>query len=97
MLAMGRPMGTTPLSSSRQRQYVTSTAASVGPYRLCSPTPGSRSRKRVCVSRGSASPLHTTRVSPVHPAASGSSRNTLSIDGTKCAVVIRSSRTIRAR
>src|SRR6185437_8208062 len=66
---------------------VTSTAASVGPYRLCSSTPGRRSWKRSTRDAGSASPLHTTHVRPEHRADSSCARNASSIDGTKCAFV----------
>ena len=42
VLAIGRPIGTRPPARRRgwQAQAVTSTAASVGPYRLCSSRPG---------------------------------------------------------
>ena len=51
-------------------------AASVGPYRLCS-SALSRSRKRACRSRDSASPLQMTRRSDSHALACGSCRKYL--------------------
>ncbi len=62
MFAMGRPIGTMRLGSpATQDQNVTSTDASVGPYRLCSSTPGSRVKNRSCKAYGNASPLQITR------------------------------------
>ena len=77
-----------PSSASAASSAVTSTAASVGPYRLCSSAPRQRARRTAAAARGgSASPLQTTRRSaaaaPRPPAAS---RNACSIDGTKCSV-----------
>ncbi len=85
----GRPIGTATAPGST-RTEVTSTDASVGPYRLCS-SAGSTAWNREARSAGSASPLHITRHSPMHSAAPGSSRNARSIEGTKCTVVTRSS------
>ena len=72
-----------------QRQKVTSTDASVGPYRLCSSTLGSRSPKRATSSGGSASPLLITRFSSgaAPLSTSGCARNTARSDGTKWTVV----------
>ncbi|GAA3089162.1 hypothetical protein GCM10020001_000120 [Nonomuraea salmonea] len=70
---------------------MTSTDASVGPYRLCSSAPPSTSKKRSCNGCGSASPEHTTQRSPSQAAAEGCRRNTSSIDGTKCATLTRAS------
>ncbi len=97
VLAIGTPIGTPPSgSSSRQVQCVTSTDASVGPYRLCT-SARLRSRNRRTTAEVSASPLHTTRRSAVHPETPGSSAKTASIDGTKCAVVTRCSAITPAR
>ncbi len=93
----GRPIGTGPSPvSSAHGQYVTSTAASVGPYRLCSGTSDTE-RKRARSSAERASPLQNTRRSPLSEAADGSRRNTSSIDGTKCRVVTPARRTVSAR
>jgi hypothetical protein len=78
-------------------QWVTSTAASVGPYRLCSSTPGSASAKRRTSSGVSASPLHTTRRSPAHRSGSPASSQARSMEGTKCSVVIPSPSTSAVR
>ncbi len=79
----GRPIGTDGAADpGSHRQEVTSTDASVGPYRLCSST-SSTEWKRCASSAGSASPLQMTRRSPVHERASGSCRNARSMDGTK--------------
>ncbi len=91
MFATGFPIGTSPRGPSRShRHHVTSTAASVGPYKLSSRAPGSRPRHRCASSYGSASPLQITCRTVPHPSTPGSARNTCSIDGTKCSTVIRS-------
>ena len=88
VFAIGLPMGTNARSLAGSHAHqVTSTAASVGPYRLWSPA-GSRSKNRSWSALGSASPLQMTLVRPVQSAARGSSRNSCSIDGTKWIVVI---------
>ena len=90
----GKPMGTGSLRSSRlAAQWLTSTAASVGPYRLCS-AESMRAWKRSRIWAGRASPLQNTACirSPSLP---GSSRKAASIDGTKCTTSTRSRR-IRA-
>lgn len=96
MFQIGLPIGTGPRSSRRQSQWVTSTAASVGPYKLCSGT-SSTSRNRFLSSSGSASPLHTTRRRDRHRPTVGSCAKTASIDGTKCTVVTDSRRISPAR
>jgi hypothetical protein len=94
----GRPIGTGPVPPVAHRWYVTSTAASVGPYRLCSGTKSPRTRPNArTVSRGRASPLQKTCRSPVQADAAGSARNTWSIDGTKWQTVTACSRMVRAR
>ena len=101
MFHTGRPIGTEVASgSATHSQYVTSTDASVGPYKLCSPAfpaePSVR-RNRSASAAGSASPLQITRRRPVHPPTLGSARNAASMDGTKCTVVTRSARISSAR
>lgn len=75
---------------------MTSTAASVGPYRFSSRAEEVR-KNRSRSSADNASPLHTTSSRLGQSAEDGSSRNTSSIDGTKCATVIRSARIRSAR
>src|SRR5687768_10747730 len=81
----GRPIGTTSAPPSRgQVQQLTSTAASVGPYRLVSTTgPENRSWKRRTSAGGSASPLQTTWRSDAQRPASTASTNGCSMEGTK--------------
>ena len=68
VLAIGLPMGTKGSSlAGSQAQAVTSTAASVGPYRLCS-SASSRAKKRSWSALGRASPLQMTRRRLVHVA-----------------------------
>jgi hypothetical protein len=86
VFATGLPMGTVG-SPGRQAWCVTSTPASVGPYRSSSSTPGSRSKKRSRTSVSSASPLHTTRRTLPQRRVSPASRNAWSMEGTKCSVV----------
>ncbi len=96
MFHTGRPIGTGP-GPSWHAQAVTSTDASVGPYRLCSAGPRIRNA-RAARSAGSTSPLHSTRRSPAAvPAASGAARKARSIDGTKWTVVTAWSRMTEAR
>ncbi len=71
-------------SPGSQGCQVTSTAASVGPYRLCSSVCGRRSWQRAASSAPSASPEQMTRRSAGR---AGSSRKSSSMDGTKCMVV----------
>ncbi len=71
-------------------------AASVGPYRLCSSHQGSRVVKSTAPASGSSSPEQITRRSAVAASTPSSARKTVSIDGTKWAVVTRSS-TSRSR
>ena len=98
VFATGRPMGTSPGgASARHAQAVTSTAASVGPYRLCSSTSGSTAKKRSWRSRASASPLHTTLRIPPHPSKAPASRKARSMEGTKCSVVIPSATMLSRR
>ncbi|GAA3291466.1 hypothetical protein GCM10020295_08390 [Streptomyces cinereospinus] len=100
MFHTGRPMGTAGCPSSPYGWYVTSTAASVGPYRLCSGTPVS-SRQRRAAAVGSASPLLNTwrreAAQAGSPITSSDRRNAASMDGTKCIVVMPCSRTSAAR
>ncbi|NKA76381.1 hypothetical protein GO285_05367 [Ralstonia solanacearum] len=72
-------------------------AASVGPYRLCSSECGKRARLRCCNACGKASPLHSMRRKPWQRPASTWSRNSCSIDGTKCNVVIPACSIVAAR
>ena len=71
-----------------QGQYVTSIAASVGPYKLCKGTCGMQAKKRCCKAYGKASPLHITRRKLLTLACENCAKNTCSIDGTKCIVVM---------
>src|SRR5438045_935134 len=88
MLWIGRPIGTLPPSCLlTHAQLVTSTAASVGPYRLCSSLP-SLSKYSPSHSLDNASPLLNTRLSDWHLSTPGSRRNGSNIEGTKCTVVI---------
>ncbi|KWV85676.1 hypothetical protein PFLmoz3_04697 [Pseudomonas fluorescens] len=88
VLAIGLPMGVlSGTTAPAQSHAVTSTAASVGPYRLYKPTPGNCCLKRRTRLPGRASPLHITRTSPAAWLTSPWARNTSSIDGTKCSVV----------
>src|SRR6185295_634795 len=99
VFATGVPIGVTS-SPGAHRHQVTSTAASVGPYRLWSSgarSPPKQSKKRFTRSDGSASPLQRTRWSDPHEATVGSSRKMRSSEGTKWTVVIRSSRKVRTR
>ncbi|GAB3210087.1 hypothetical protein GCM10027262_34080 [Nocardia tengchongensis] len=65
---------------------MTETAASVGPYRLCSPAEVI-SRKPAPVSGGSASPITKTYFSEAHWARVACATKTVSIDGTKSVTV----------
>ncbi len=102
MLRTGRPIGTgRGRAAGRQLQAVTSTAASVGPYRLIAGT-GSVARQRCSSSQGRASPLTSTRRKERQRAAKlssakSSARKKGSIEGTKWIVVIPSRSTSRAR
>ncbi|MNY30740.1 hypothetical protein D3C86_1648640 [compost metagenome] len=69
---MGRPMGTLSAPSSMQVQWVTSMAASVGPYRLYKPAPGSFLNTCNWASSGKASPLQTMRLRLVQASTPGS-------------------------
>ncbi|GLY85080.1 hypothetical protein Airi02_030090 [Actinoallomurus iriomotensis] len=85
MFQTGRPIVTGPVSGGHA-VAVTSTAASVGPYRLFRPagrTAWNRSRR--CAD--SASPLQMTSRSVVQSRAAGSRTKSWSIEGTKCAIV----------
>ncbi len=107
MSATAAPIGTVVSSSAVTSWNVTSTAASVGPYRLCSAAP-EMSRNRAAVCGGSASPdaktfrsVATSSAlgcvgSPAAPLASDAT-NTDNIEGTKCATVTPRSAMIRAR
>src|SRR6266508_3377541 len=87
VLATGPPIGTT-ASPATHRCQLTSTAASVGPYKFSNHTPGNRSMHRAANSALNTSPEHTTRRNdPNRPDKPGSSKNTSNIDGTKCTVV----------
>ena len=98
VLAIGRPIGTlAPAAPALQFHAVTSTAASVGPYRLCNSTRGNFCRNVSASDADSASPLQITRLRPAHAPTSPCSRKACSIDGTKCIVVTRCARTVSAR
>src|SRR5262249_14437511 len=67
IFALGLPIATlTWLSSLTHFQYVTSIAASVGPYRLCNSAHAILLRHPCASSAGSASPLHITRLILLH-------------------------------
>src|SRR3546814_14592231 len=85
VLATGCPIGTlAPAAAVLQFHAVTSTAASVGPYRLCNSTPGSFRTNDSTSDAGSASPLQITRRRPAQARPTpGCSRNAGSNDGTK--------------
>src|SRR5579883_2173800 len=79
-----------------QSKYVTSTVASVGPYRLMSRAPvcpPQNRLNRLTCSGESASPLANTRRTEARleaapsPLLSRYSRKTLSIEGTKCSTL----------
>src|SRR3546814_7010450 len=99
VLATGCPIGTlAPAAAALQFHAVTSTAASVGPYRLCNSTPGSFRPNDSTSDAGSASPLQITRRRPAQARPTpGCSRNACSIDGTKCIVVTPRACTVSAR
>ena len=88
MLRTGRPIGTgRGRAAGWQRQAVTSTAASVGPYRLISGT-GSTARQRCSTSQGSGLAAHQHPAQRAAAAATPSSaRKKGSIEGTKWIVV----------
>src|SRR5215470_6681776 len=89
VFATGRPIGiTTSPTSSGHFHHVTSTAASVGPYRLCNSAHGISSRHRRATTPDNASPLHRIRFTLPHRPTSPCSRKIPSIEGTKCTVVI---------
>ena len=101
MFQTGSPIGTEPDSSTAaaagSAHEVTSTDASVGPYRLCTTSPSTRAAA-TATSGESASPLHSTRRSEgPAPAAAGSATKAASIDGTKWTVVTPASRMMSAR
>ncbi len=87
MFHTGAPIGTDATSAAVTSWNVTSTAASVGPYKLCNAAPGTTSRSRAAVDAGNASPDANTFRSVVTFFAAGSATNTDNIDGTKCATV----------
>ncbi|MNS65284.1 hypothetical protein D3C72_984420 [compost metagenome] len=87
-LSIGWPIGTLMLSSGWQVQWVTSIAASVGPYRLYRPAAGRRCRVWRASSAGNASPLHTTRLRLMQLSTASWVMNACSIDGTKCSVLM---------
>src|SRR5215467_106501 len=98
VFAIGRPIGmTVGIFSAGQVHSVTSTAASVGPYKLYKLVWGRRSLKCRARMDGSASPLHITRVRLEHCSACECSRNACNIGGTKCNVVIWFPRIVSAR
>src|SRR5258708_7098149 len=76
------------LKTGGQVHAVTSTTASVGPYKLCNVHLGNRSRKRRTVAAGRASPLHITRTKAEHSPSQACSRTACNIEGTKCIVVM---------
>ncbi|BDU08685.1 hypothetical protein FMUBM48_49480 [Nocardia cyriacigeorgica] len=91
------PIGTLSRSAAVTSWAVTSTAASVGPYRLCRVAP-LISRNAAAVAAGRASPeAKTSRKLSMDCAALGSATNTASIDGTKCVTVTPDSPITRAR
>lgn len=88
MFQIGTPIGTSSSAGSVSQQ-VTSTAASVGPYRFTGGTPSTSTQRRTSAPV-SASPLHTrlrTRPSPSRAQATGSASSARSMEGTKCSVV----------
>src|SRR5579872_1060819 len=99
-LSIGRPIGTppslsslpsfpsSPSSSPPHLQLLTSTAASVGPYKFSIRTPSFLPLLSANSSLN-ASPLHTINRKLPHPCSTPSSpTKTSSIDGTKCTIVI---------
>ncbi|MCX6491767.1 MAG: hypothetical protein NTX68_12385 [Rhodococcus sp.] len=92
MFHTGAPIGMTSESESVTAWYVTSTAASVGPYRLCSSTEATARRSARAVVGGSASPEANISRSeaPALRRRSTSGTNTDIIDGTKCTTETRS-------
>src|SRR5260370_40666250 len=76
------------LKTGGQVHAVTSTTASVGPYKLCNVHLGNRSRKRRTVAAGRASPLHITRTKVEHAPSQACSRNACNVEGTKSIVVM---------
>ncbi len=88
MFHCGRPIGTVATSVSRAGQYVTDTAASVGPYRLCTAA-SDIARTAATVSGGSASPMtKMSRSVGTEPGAVWVA-NTVNIEGTKSVTVTR--------
>src|SRR5699024_6807254 len=80
----GRPIGTPPRPTpSEASNQVTSTAASVGPYKLTKATPGNDAKNSSATSEGNASPEANTRWSPWHRPATGSATKARNIEGTK--------------
>ncbi|GAA4488620.1 hypothetical protein GCM10023094_48820 [Rhodococcus olei] len=96
MFHTGAPIGTVTVSAAEVSHAVTSTAASVGPYRLCRAAPHNR-RNVSAVVGGNASPLQNTRRSPAQSSGRAADRNVASIDGTKCTVVTCSAAMVRDR
>ncbi|NCL73150.1 hypothetical protein AIIKEEIJ_00585 [Rhodococcus sp. YH1] len=97
MFHTGAPIGTDTTSASVTSWNVTSTAASVGPYRLCTLTPGSTDRTRAATAAARASPDAKTYRNDEIPPTADSATNTASIDGTKCATVTDRARMTAAR
>ncbi|MNR39072.1 hypothetical protein D3C85_1572400 [compost metagenome] len=71
-----------------QVQWVTSMAASVGPYKLYKRAFGSFANTCCWASSGRASPLQTMRLSPPQASTPASWIKAWSIDGTKCKVLM---------
>ncbi len=90
VLSIGRPIGTTSVRS-RQGCQVTSTVASVGPYRLCSSASGSAAAKRWTRCAVNGSPMQNTRRRLAGAVdLSTASRNAASSDGTNWTTPTRS-------
>ncbi|OLT34827.1 hypothetical protein BJF84_16050 [Rhodococcus sp. CUA-806] len=82
----GRPIGTDETSTAPSNSWnVTSTAASVGPYKFTNRTPGNATWIARAVDTGNASPEANTHRNDPTPTAASSAANTANIDGTKCA------------
>ena len=84
MLKTGAPIGTVSRSVSTTSWKVTSTAASVGPYRLCSRGAGQLAQTVRGLAAATPHRRRTPSAATRSAATSASATNTASIDGTKC-------------
>ena len=93
----GAPIGTDTTSAAVTSWNVTSTAASVGPYKLCNRTCGNTSRNPAATCAGNASPDANTCRNDTADTTDDSATNTANIDGTKCIVDTDCSTIVRTR